>query len=146
MMKRFFLTLMMVVTCTLAAFSQNAAADRICGTYLAKLSKNDAKVKVFQYNGGYRLQVIWLKETKNEDGSLKVDSKNPNASKRKTPLSQVVLVDKVTYEDGIWQNGEIYDPQSGKTYKTELRLNGKDLEVRGKLGPFHKSMHWTKID
>ena len=144
-MKHLILTIMLAIACSMTAFAQSAAADRICGTYLAKLSKNDAKVKVSKYKDGYRMQVVWLKEPKNADGSVKVDAKNPDASKRKTPLSQVVLVEKVTYEDGIWQNGRIYDPQSGKTYNTELRLNGKDLEVRGKLGPFHKSMHWTKM-
>lgn len=143
-MKRLFLLLAILAGMASVSMAQSAA-DRIVGTYLAKLSNNDAHVKVFKHNGGYRMQVIWLKTPKNADGTVKVDSKNPDKAKRNTPLTQVVLVDKVTYEDGIWQNGRIYDPTSGKTYKTELRLDGKQLEVRGKLGPFHKSMYWTKI-
>lgn len=121
-------------------------ADRIVGTYKAILSRNDAKIKVFKYDNGYRMQVCWLKETKNPDGALKTDINNPDASKRKTPMWQVVLIDKVTYEGSLWKNGRIYDPTSGRSYKVELRLDGKRLEVKGKLGPFSKCMYWTKIE
>lgn len=143
-MKTCLLTLILTL-CSLNMSAQGGA-DRITGVYLAKLSRNDAKVKVFRHQDGYRMQICWLKETKHPDGRLKVDSKNPDASKRSTPMSQVVLVDKVTYEDGIWKNGRIYDPTSGKSYKVELSLNDKTLEVKGKLGPFSKCMYWTKVE
>ena len=122
-----------------------SAADKIIGVYSASLSRNDAKIKAFQYKDGYRMQIFWLKTTKNPDGSLKTDQKNPDVSKRQIPMSEVVLVDKVSYEDGLWKNGQIYDPSSGKTYKVELKLkDAKTLEVKGKLGPFYKCMYWTK--
>ena len=143
-MKTCLLTLILAL-CSLNISAQGGA-DRITGVYLAKLSRNDAKVKVFRHQDGYRMQIFWLKETKYPDGKLKVDSKNPDTSKRSTPMSQVVLVDKVTYEDGIWKNGRIYDPTSGKSYKVELSLDGRTLEVKGKLGPFSKCMYWTKVE
>ena len=62
------------------------------------------------------------------------------------PADKIVIIDKVTYEDGIWQNGKIYDPTSGKTYKVEIRFSdAKTLEVKGKLGPFFKKVYWTKL-
>ena len=122
-----------------------SAADKIIGVYSASLSRNDAKIKAFKYKDGYRMQIFWLKTTKNPDGSLKTDQKNPDVSNRQIPRSEVVLVDKVSYEDGLWKNGQIYDPSSGKTYKVELKLkDAKTLEVKGKLGPFYKCMYWTK--
>ena len=139
------MTLCLCLFCTVSMYAQKEA-DRIVRTYLAKLSRNDAKVKAFKYQEGYRLQIVWLKETKNADGSLKVDKKNPDKKKRNTPMAQVVLVDKVTYEDGKWQNGRVYDPTGGRSYKVELTLDGKTLEVKGKVGPFSKSMYWTKIE
>lgn len=60
-------------------------------------------------------------------------------------MTEVVLVDRVTYEDGIWKNGRIYDPKTGKDYKTELRLKGNTLELRGIAGPFHKNIIWTRV-
>ena len=128
----------------LCAFSQQEA-DRIVGLYKAKLSHNDAKIKVLKHQDGYRMQICWLKEPNHADGSPKLDTKNPDKSKRTTPMTEVVLIDKVTYEKGIWKNGIIYDPKGGRTYKVELKLDGRQLEVKGKLGPFHKCMYWTKI-
>ena len=135
---------MLMLFMPLGIFAQQ---DNIIGTYYAKLSRNDAKVKAFKYKDGYRLQICWLKNTKNADGSTKTDQKNPDATKRSTPMDRVVLVDKVTYKDGIWQGGRVYDPTSGKTYKVELRLKtAKQLEVKGILGIFHKCMYWDKIE
>ena len=129
---------------TLTASGQSAA-DHIIGNYLAKLSHNDAYVKVFKYQGGYRMQIFDLKEKRHPDGTLKCDDKNPDPNKRKTPMTEVVLIDHVTYEDGLWKNGHIYDPAHGKTYRVELRFkDSKTLEVKGKLGPFYKCMYWTK--
>lgn len=124
-----------------------SAGDRIVGNYLAKLSHNDASIKVFPYQGGYRMQIYALREPRHADGTLKRDSKNPDATKRQTPMTEVVLIDRVTYDgDGVWKGGHIYDPAHGKTYRVELRLkDAKTLEVRGKLGPFYKCMYWTRM-
>lgn len=142
-MKKFLMTMLLTICCTLGMMAQ---ADKIVGTYKAVHDGKESKVKIFKYQDGYRAQVCWLKETKNPDGSVKKDVKNPDKSKRNTPADQIVLVDKVTYEDGIWQNGKIYEPTSGKTYKVEIKFtDAKTLQVRGKLGPFFKNVYWTKL-
>lgn len=142
-MKKAFLTFLMAIFCTLATMAQ---ADKIVGTYKAVHDGKESKVKFFKYQDGYRAQVIWLKETKNPDGSIKKDVKNPDKAKRNTPADKIVLIDKITYKDGIWQNGKVYEPTSGKTYKVEVKFkDAKTLEVRGKLGPFFKNVYWTKI-
>ncbi len=142
-MKRLFLTFVFAVVCVLASMAQ---ADKIVGTYKAVHDGKESKVKIFKYQNGYRAQVIWLKEPKNADGSIKKDVKNPDASKRNVPASQIVLVDKVIYKDNMWKDGKIYEPTSGKTYKVEIKFkDAKTLEVRGKLGPFGRSVYWTKL-
>lgn len=142
-MKKFLMTMLLTICCTLGMMAQ---ADKIVGTYKAVHDGKESKVKIFKYQNGYRAQVCWLKETKNPDGSVKKDVKNPDKAKRNTPADQIVLVDKVTYEDGIWQNGKIYEPTSGKTYKVEIKFtDAKTLQVRGKLGPFFKNVYWTKL-
>lgn len=142
-MKKLFITLLFTICCVMGAMAQ---ADKIVGTYKTVHEGRESKVKIFKYKDGYRAQVCWLKETKNPDGSLKRDEKNPDKAKRNTPADQIVLVDKVTYDDGVWENGKIYEPTSGKTYKVEIRFkDAKTLQVRGKLGPFFKNVYWTKI-
>lgn len=142
---RFTFLQFLLIFAILSACAQNSG-DKIVGNYYAKLSRNEAKVKAFKYQDGYRLQIYWLKNNINEDGSKKMDKNNPDKGKRSTLLENAVLVEKVIYKDGIWQGGKIYDPSSGRTYKVELKLkNNKELEVKGILGIFHKCMYWERI-
>ena len=127
--------MMLMVLCSAMGCMAQSAADKIIGTYKAVQEGRESKVKFTKFGDGYRGQIIWLKETK-----------NPDKAKRKVPADKIVIIDKVTYEDGIWQNGKIYDPTSGKTYKVEIRFSdAKTLEVKGKLGPFFKKVYWTKL-
>lgn len=144
-MKCKILMLLIAMVCSLSTSAQSAA-DKIVGTYQTSTDGKTSKVKIFKYKDGYRAQITSLQEPKNPDGTIKTDIKNPDASKRKTPLSQLVIVDKVVYKDGIWKDGKIYEPTSGKTYNVEFRIkDAKTLEVRGKIGPFYKKLFWPKL-
>jgi uncharacterized protein (DUF2147 family) len=65
-----------------------------------------------------------------------VDKLNPEKSKRNVPLQDFVFL-KGFEEDGKneWDDGTIYDPQSGKTYSATMELVNKDkLNLRGYIG------------
>lgn len=129
------------------SMSAQNPADKIVGTYKVEKEGSVSKVKIFKHGNGYRAQIFWLQNPKNPDGSVKMDLKNPDPSKRQTPSDQIVLVDKVTFDDGEWTNGRIYDPQSGKVYKVDLYFEKPNvLTVKGKLGPFYKKMYWIKLN
>ena len=109
-----------------------------------------SKVRISKIgDNAYKAQVFWLEKDKNPDGSLRTDLKNPDPAKRKTPSNQIVLIESVSYDskEGVWNNGNIYDPTSGKVYKTVVDFTDeKTLRVRGYLGPFSKSLYWHKIE
>ena len=67
-------------------------------------------------------------------GTQRVDLHNPDASLRARPLLGLDLVSQYQYKDGKWQ-GQLYDPESGKTYKSQMTLgsDGK-LQMRGYIG------------
>lgn len=135
----------MLLTCTVAV--AQSAGDKIVGNYKATRNGQESKIKVFKYNGGYRAQVYWLKEPNNPDGTPKRDHRNKDKSKRNVLSSQIVLIDKVTYEDGCWKNGRIYDPTKGDTFNVVLKFeDAKTLKVKGNWGPFSSTSVWTKID
>jgi uncharacterized protein (DUF2147 family) len=54
---------------------------------------------------------------------------------------------KVGSETGVWEGGEILDPDEGKTYRLRLQLleDGKKLQVRGYIGPFFKNRTWVRV-
>ena len=109
-----------------------------------------SKVRISKIgDNSYKAQVFWLEKDKNADGSIRTDLKNPDPAKRKTPSNQIVLIESVSYDskEGVWNNGNIYDPTSGKVYKTVVDFTDeKTLRVRGYLGPFSKSLYWHKIE
>lgn len=130
----------------LTVFAQSAG-DKIIGTYRAVQDGNVSKVKIFKNGNGYRAQVCWLEEPNNADGTPKLDTKNSDKSKRSVRADQVVLIDKVVYKDGVWTDGEIYDPTVGKTYTVNVKFkDAKTLAVTGSLLFFKETVYWTKLE
>ena len=49
--------------------------------------------------------------------------------------------------DGDVWRGTIYDPKSGKSYRSIVkRRNASTLEVKGCIGPFCQTQVWRKAD
>lgn len=72
------------------------------------------------------------------------DVNNKDAAKRSRKLlGMPVLTGFVEYGDE-WR-GTIYDPKSGKTYRSILQRKGSNqLTVKGCLGPFCQAQTWRK--
>ncbi|AGT08001.1 DUF2147 domain-containing protein [Paracoccus aminophilus] len=47
--------------------------------------------------------------------------------------------------DGSFSGGTIWDPGSGKTYKSKMSLSGKTLNVSGCVAIFCRTQVWTKV-
>jgi len=78
------------------------------------------------------------------------DDLNPDPGLRDRPLKGLTIMRGFTPAgNGKWTGGTIYDPNSGKTYKSTLRLvNRNTLKVRGYIGVslFGRSDTWTRDD
>lgn len=121
------------------AFAQTNDADRILGTYLSE--NKTGKVEVTKQNGKYIGTLVW---TSIEDAK---DEKNPDASLKKRTLKGVVILKDMTYDNGIWKNGTIYDPESGNTYKATIKLKSDgNLTLRGYIGvpALGRNSVWTR--
>ena len=102
---------------SLKSFSQNNA-DAIVGNWL-KIPKEDLTIQVYKENNEYKGKISWRKEndTTKPVGFLILDNLKYN-SKRK-----------------LWENGNIYDPNSGNTYKATAKIKADGtLEVYGYMG------------
>jgi len=130
-----------------------AASDDILGTWLNQ--KQDAKIEVFKCGGNYCGKIVWLKtptyptdSKEGTPGTPKIDTKNPDASKRKTPLMNMQIMDGFQFVgDNLWKNGKIYDPDVGKTYSAKATLISHDeLNLRGFVGIslLGRTEKWTR--
>ncbi len=143
-MKKFLLALVCCLT-AMTVSAQNKADD-ILGTYKVTQNGENSKVVFKKKGNGYTCQVTWLENMKEKDGSPRTDKKNPDKAKRNTPSDKIVLIDKVTFEEGEWKNGKIYDPTRGKFFNVKISFkDSKTLKVRGSWGPIGETVYWTKL-
>ncbi|HOI87919.1 MAG TPA: DUF2147 domain-containing protein [Lentimicrobium sp.] len=137
-----------------AALSAQAPADRIIGFYLTyddDTGKEKSQVRIYKAaNGKYEGEIVWLKEPKETDGSEKLDKNNPEARLQKRKILGLVILKDFKYDAsaGEWSGGTIYNPSSGKTYNSYIKLDGKKANVRGYIGKswmgLGKTAVWTK--
>ena len=94
--------------------------------------------------------IVWLKEPLDDAGKEKVDANNPDEALRSRKLLGLPLLNGFVRasEDGVWENGTIYNPEDGKTYRSKMTLKDADtLKVRGYVGIplFGKTQIWTRV-
>ncbi|HTP73217.1 MAG TPA: DUF2147 domain-containing protein [Burkholderiaceae bacterium] len=70
--------------------------------------------------------------------------------KDKPVLGMVILrnLKKDPDDQATWSGGEVLDPNNGKTYKARLKPldGGKQLQMRGYLGPFYRTQVWLRVE
>jgi len=73
------------------------------------------------------------------------DVHNPNPALRNKPLIGLQIIGGFVPKADRWDQGSIYDPESGKTYTSLLRLNSDgSLKVSGCILFFCQSQRWTR--
>jgi uncharacterized protein (DUF2147 family) len=78
-------------------------------------------------------------------GNEQRDIHNPDPAQRKRLLLGISILSDFAEEEDRWR-GRIYDPKSGKTYRSVIRRKGAGaLEVKGCIGPFCQTQVWRKV-
>ena len=76
-----------------------------------------------------------------------IDARNPDPSLRTRPICKMDIGTGFRLKDANHaENGRIYDPESGKTYKAELSSDGNTLNLRGYVGfkALGRSQSWKR--
>jgi uncharacterized protein (DUF2147 family) len=92
--------------------------------------------------------VTWLKDAKGADGQPVRDGNNPDAALRARPVLGIQLIADFRRESpGHWVEGRIYDPNSGKTYRSKINTDpdGK-LKVSGCVLMICQTQTWTRAN
>lgn len=122
--------------------------DDIIGHWLSE--NKDGVVQVKKENGDYKGYLVWVKLLATGEKKEVLDDKNPDKKLQKRSLLGIRLFEGFKFEDEEWIGGQIYDPDSGKTYKCKMSLKDKKrvLNLRGYVGIplFGRTSEWTKID
>ncbi|TNE41388.1 MAG: DUF2147 domain-containing protein [Alphaproteobacteria bacterium] len=127
-------------------FSATAHAADATGVWSTVENKSHVKIELC----GDKLcgRIIWLKEPNDDEGKPKLDKNNTDAELRKRPIIGLKLLSGFVKDGkGGWDDGEIYNPEDGKTYGSSMELDGTDkLDVKGCVLFFCKSQVWTRVE
>lgn len=123
------------------------AQDITQGTWFN--DEKTAKIQFFKQGDKTSGKIIWLKDP-NENGKPKVDKLNPNDKLKTRPILGLVnLTNFVSAGKNVWEDGQIYDPKSGKTYSSKITMvSPTRLDIRGFIGIslIGKTAVFTKAD
>ncbi|MFO7924328.1 MAG: DUF2147 domain-containing protein [Bacteroidales bacterium] len=110
-----------------------AQSGGIVGYWLTE--EGESQIEIYRVPGNkFNGRIVWLEEPFEDDGSIKRDDENPDRSLRNRPTLGIELLKDFTYNASKqeWENGTIYDPESGKTYDAFMRLEGNNtMKLKG---------------
>lgn len=122
-----------------SVFTQAAEEGDILGVWVTENAKSH--VEISKCDAGLCGRIIALKEElypadDEMAGQKKTDRNNPDKSKQSNPIIGLQILKGFSFDGSdVWEDGEIYDPNNGKTYKCKMTLEDqKNLKVRGYIG------------
>lgn len=122
------------------ALKAQSKADKAVGYYLTfddETGKEKSQIRIYKAsNGKYAGEIVWLKEPRDANGKEKLDKSNPEDKLKSRKLIGLQILKDFTYDasEDEWSGGTIYNPTSGKTYNSYMKLEGKKMQVRGYIG------------
>ncbi|MCR8725361.1 DUF2147 domain-containing protein [Frigidibacter sp. SLM-1] len=60
-------------------------------------------------------------------------------------LGRKIVWDMRADGGGSYSGGQIWQPSTGKVYRSKMQLSGDTLKVSGCIGPICKKQNWTRV-
>ncbi|MEI9913257.1 MAG: DUF2147 domain-containing protein [Bacteroidota bacterium] len=105
--------------------ASQVSPNDIIGMYWSP--KKDAKIEIYLKGRQYFGKFVWV-------ATPRKDIENPAKALQSRDILGLELLTRFSYDDGMYSGGEIYDPETGKTYSCKMSPEGNKLKVRGYVG------------
>jgi uncharacterized protein (DUF2147 family) len=128
-----------------APLAAKSPPESILGEWMTQKEENrpPGRVKFVKAPDGTYMGILtWSAEPKKD-----VNNKDPKLRDR--PLVGIVLMWHLTYDDGEYVDGYVYNPEDGGTYRMKAEvLSPESLKIRGYLGIslFGQSKVWARYN
>ena len=103
-------------------------------------------VEIFERGGKVHGRIVKLFRKPNEDPDPVCDECDEEDPRFKKKVMGMEILKNMIKDDDEYSGGEILDPNNGKIYRCKIWLEGKELKLRGYLGPFYRTQTWVKPD
>ena len=110
--------------------------------------KEKSLVRIVETNGVYSGKVEKIIDP---DAPKDAVCKDCSDERKDKPILGMTIIRNVkadSEDKGVFDGGDILDPNNGKVYRVRLRPfdDGRKLEVRGYLGPFYRNQTWLRVE
>ncbi|MFH0296463.1 DUF2147 domain-containing protein [Bradyrhizobium sp. 31Argb] len=121
----------MLIAGTTGALAQSKKPDDIVGIW----ESDNLKIDMFNAGPEYNARLLWGDKVVEADGkTFKLDAHNPDPSLRSRSLKGIVLIKGLTWKDGKYTGGTLYDGRSGQSYNCDAEVAEGELRLRGYVG------------
>lgn len=108
------------------------------------------QVEIFKEKETYLGKIVWLKDSIDTKGIRILDKNNPQRNLRTQPVLGLINMTDFEYNayDDIWDEGFLYDPTSGQTFKGSISLlDSNAIQFTGFSGfaLTKVAMTWTRV-
>ena len=70
---------------------------------------------------------------------------NSSGEYKSANIGKQLVWDMQAKGGGSYKNGQIWQPSTGKVYKSKMALGGNTLKVSGCVGPICKKQTWSRV-
>ena len=136
---------LLLISIFIASFSYSQSYN-IEGDWYTE--NNNAIIKIYKDGNTLSGKITWMKTPNDENGNPKTDPENPDEKLKSRKRLGMIMMYNFSYdEEEQWDDGEIYDPESGNTYSGIITMTSKNkLDLRGYVGIswFGRTSQWTR--
>ena len=105
-----------------------SSSHRIVGIWESE--EKDLQIEMFEDNGQFAGKMIYFKCSSEEIMQTCTDLENPNENLTGRKLLGLKLVTKLEYKGtNVWDDGEIYDPNSGRIFDARIKLSSPNTAI-----------------
>lgn len=120
--------ILVLVAGVLTSFDDTSEAFRVVGVWESE--EKNLQIEMFEDNGHFAGRMIYFKCSSEDIMKTSTDSENPNKDLRNRKLLGMKLVSRLAYQGkGVWDDGKIYDPNSGRTFEARIQLTGPNAAI-----------------
>lgn len=142
-MKRL-LTAAGIAAMTMISASAWAVAGDPTGVW--RMDSGKVTIEVLPCGESYCGKIVGLNKPLNKRGKPKRDRENPDESLRKRKIIGLTIINDMRPNGGKGWSGTIYNADDGKTYDSNMKLQGADVMiVEGCVLVFCKDMKFERV-
>jgi uncharacterized protein (DUF2147 family) len=112
----------------MTGFNNPDPSHRLVGVWESE--EKNLQIEMFEDRGEFAGRMIYFKCSSDDIMRNCTDTENPDKRLKDRKLLGMKLVTQLSYQGkNVWDDGKIYDPNSGNTFEARIQLMGPDKAI-----------------